>query len=248
LKRLGCLLLLLVFASTADASGVALRWGGCEGTANRNFACDRSSGSELLVGSFNPPAGIAKLSGMEVVVHITSADGPVPSWWQMWALGSCRRSSLSAVFDVSDQMDCNDPWSGQATGGIGDWASDATGVYVKIVGAVPESALGPVSSGTTYAGFKLIINHQRSNGPGSCTGCETPMCIKIEGIRLTDPGRLLDANSHKWENKTWDLSDGIGGMGGASQIATWQGGTSNCAAGLAKPSTWTELKNRFKTK
>jgi hypothetical protein len=248
LKRFAGVLVLLALASPASASGVALRWGSCEGTANRNFACDRSTGSELLVGSFDPPSGIANLSGMEVILRITSADGSVPSWWQMYMPGSCRRSSVSAAFDMSDQMDCDDPWSGQAIGGIALWEADATGINVKMAAAVAPSAMGPVSSGRTYAGFKLIINHQRSSGAGACGGCDAPMCIKIEAIRLTDPGRLIDANSHKWESKYWDLTDGITGMGGSTQVATWQGGTSNCAAGLSKPSTWAELKARFKSK
>jgi hypothetical protein len=152
------------------------------------------------------------------------------------------------AFDMSDQMDCDDPWSGQAGGGFGAWEADGTGINVRMVAAVPPSAMGPVSSGRTYAGFKLLINHQKSTGAGSCGGCETPACIKIEAIKLTDPGRLIDANSHMWENKTWVLTDGINAMGGASQVATWQGGNSNCAAGLAKPSTWSELKSRFKSK
>ena len=248
MKRFAALLLLLVLASTARASGVSLRWGGCEGTANRNFACDKSTGQELLVGSFDPPSGIAHLSGMEVVLRITTADGSAPSWWMMSSAGSCRRSSVTMAFDMSDQMDCDDPWSGQAAGGIGAWEADGTGINVRMVGAVAQSFMSPVSSGRTYAGFKLLINHQKSTGAGSCAGCETPVCIRIEAIKLTDPGRLIDANSHMWENKTWVLTDGINAMGGASQVATWQGGNANCAAGLAKPSTWSELKSRFKSK
>ena len=248
MKRFAALLLLLALASTARASGVSLRWGGCQGTANRNFACDKSTGTELLVGSFDPPSGIAHLSGMEVVLRITTADGSVPSWWQMYGAGACRRSSVSMVFDMSDQMDCDDPWSGQASGGIGAWEADATGINARMVGAVAPSVMGPVSSGRTYAGFKLIINHQRSTGAGACGGCDTPVCIKVEAIRLTDPGRLIDANSHMWENKTWVITDGITGLGGAAQIATWQGGTPSCAAGLAKPTTWSELKARFRSK
>ena len=55
-KRVIVLLLLVLSACTpAHATGVALRWNSCEGSANRNFACDRSTGSELLVGSVQAP-------------------------------------------------------------------------------------------------------------------------------------------------------------------------------------------------
>jgi hypothetical protein len=125
---------------------------------------------------------------------------------------------------------------------------DGTGVNVWLVGAVTPAEAQRVSSGTKYAAFKIMINHQKSNGPGSCSGCETPMCIKLEAITLCNLGRVVDENSNKMESLTWEVTQGISGMGGASQIATWQGGTPNCAAGMAKPSTWSELKARFRSK
>jgi hypothetical protein len=246
LKRFAALLLLLALASTARASGVSLRWGGCEGTANRNFACDKSTGQELLVGSFAPPSGIGELRGIEVIISIAAADGRAPSWWQTFGAGGCRRGSIAATFDVSDQMECDDPWNGQAGGGNGTGGPDHADMW--LVAAVPPSAAHGVQSGRKYSAFKLIINHQKSNGPGACSGCETPVCIRLEAIRLVLPPRPDPQRPGGVVNVNVDLTDGISGMGGASQVATWQGGNSNCAAGLAKPSTWSELKSRFKSK
>jgi len=117
LKRFAALLALLLFASAAHAAGVSLRWGSCEGTANRAFACDRSTGQEILVGGFSPPGGVNQLVGIEVILSIAAADGNAPSWWQMFDAGSCRRGSMAASFDMSDQTDCDDAWNGQATVG-----------------------------------------------------------------------------------------------------------------------------------
>ena len=255
MKRFASLFLLLALASPAHASGVGLRWGSCEGTSNRAFACDKSTGAELLVGSFEPPGGINRLVGIEVILSISAASGNVPSWWQAFSSGGCRRSSIAASFDVSDQTECDDPWNGGATGGIGEAAEarvsrynieNRAGLDLYLTAAVPESQIQGVSSGRTYAAFKLIINHQKSNGGGACAGCDIPMCIRLEAIRLEQPGRLLPGGSRA-ENHV-DLTDGIGGMGGASQVATWQGGTPNCAAATSKVSTWSELKARFKGK
>ena len=255
MKRFATLLVLLVLASTANASGIALRWGSCAGTSNRNFACDKSTGSELLVGSFSPPGGVNQLSGIEVILSIAAADGSVPSWWQAFDPGTCRRSSMAATFDVSDQSECDDPWSGQATGGIGSAAAnrvadtniaDPTGLDLYLVAAVPEAQIQGVSSGRTYAAFKIIINHQKSNGAGACGGCDTPVCITIDAIRLSQPGPRRPDGTRPAIYSV--LTDGINGMGGVSQVATWQGGTPNCGAGVSKPSTWAELKNRFKSK
>ena len=251
------MLVLLALASPARAAGIALRWSTCDGPANRSFACDRSTGAEMLVGSFDPPGGISQLSGIEVIVSIAAADGSVPSWWQMFEAGNCRRGSMTSSFDMSDQSACDDPWNGGATGGMGAApqtlvskynVGDPAGVDLWITAAVAPSQAQGVSSGRTYAAFKLMINHQKSNGAGACSGCDTPMCITLDAIRLVQPGRHADADGNNKGTINTDLTDGIGGMGGASQVATWQGGNSNCAAGLAKPSTWSELKSRFKSK
>ena len=103
--------------------------------------------------------------------------------------------------------------------------------------AVPVSAIHPVSSGRNYAAFKLMVNHQRSTGSGACDGCNTPMCIQLDAIRLVQPRVHQDV----------ELTTGTPGMGGASNIVTWQGGTATCGAGAAKAATWSELKRRFHT-
>ncbi len=238
-------LTVLTAGSPVHATGIALRWGSCEGTANRNFACDASSGSEVLVGSFSPPSGIDELSGIQVYMRITSADGNVPSWWQMFNRGSCRQSSLSTSFDLRDETQCDDPWQGQAIGALARYKVDgSSGVDLWLVAAVPIAMIHDVSPGRSYAAFKLVINHQRSSGAGACAGCSTPMCIKFEAIRLVQPGRA-DASGRR-EEKYAEITQGTSGMGGASNFVTWQGGTPTCGAGAARPSSWGELKRRWK--
>jgi hypothetical protein len=238
-------LTLLAIASSAMATGIALRWGSCEGASNRNFACDGGSGSELLVGSFSPPPGIDQLSGIQVYLRISSADGNVPAWWQMMNRGSCRQTSLSARFDMSDETQCEDPWQGQAVGGLARYKLDGSnGVDLWLVAAVPISAIHEVSPGRSYAAFKLAVNHQRSTGAGACAGCATPMCIKFEAIRLVQPGRI-DASGKRQESYA-EITQGTPGMGGAANFVTWQGGTPACGAGAARPSSWGALKRRWK--
>lgn len=255
MKRFACVLLLLALAPSAHASGVALRWNSCEGVANRNFACDKSTGTELLVGSFDPPGGVNQLTGIEVILSIAAADGNAPSWWQAFDAGACRRGSFAASFDVSDQSECDDPWNGQAVGGMGSAGparvSDTnipnpTGIDLYLTAAVPPSQVQGVSSGRTYAAFKIIVNHQKSNGAGACGGCDTPVCITIDAVRLAEGAR--DNRDGTRTALYAVITDGISSMGAMSQVATWQGGTASCGAGLAKPSTWAELKSRFKTK
>lgn len=246
MKRVLALFALLLCAVTAHADGVALRWNSCEGSANRNFACDRSTGSEMLVGSFQAPAGINQLSGIQVYLRIVSANNTVPPWWTM-SRGGCRTTGMSISFDMSDQMECTDPWEGQAMGGLARYEADGSGAIDVLIGAaVPQSALRALDSGRTYAAFKLLVNHQRSSGGGACEGCTTPMCLRFEAIRLVEPGRLY-ADGHR-DELYHELNRGISGLGGSANIATWQGGASNCTLGGSKPATWRQLKDLYRSR
>jgi len=255
LRRLALAILLLATPLSAQAAGSGLRWNSCRGEANRMFACDRSTGAEVLVGSFVAP-GTVNLSGVEAYLRITTADGTTPSWWEMGKVG-CRTSSLSAQFDVSMETDCDDPWQGQALGGIGSYSTSAganwpgqsggtPGVYLRMAMAVPVAAVHPISGNTHYAAFRLLINHSRSSGPGACEGCSTPACISIEVLRLTTPTNTGDHNKES-RNADVDLTTGIAGAT-AGNVALWQGGTPNCGAGAAKSSTWADVKKRFNYK
>ena len=254
MRRLALALVLLATPLTAQAAGMALRWNSCKGEANRMFACDRSTGSEVLVGSFVAPTTI-NLSGIEVNLRISTADGNIPAWWQMRGVGGCRSSSLSTSFDVSTEAECDDPWQGQAAGGVGwydttppavwpDQTRGSRGVFVRMAMAIPRESIQPISGGRHYAAFKLLINHARSSGPGACDGCSTPACITIDLMRLTAPDPRNDPTQQSRPIDV-DLTEGITGMG-AGNIALWQGGTPTCGAGAAKSSTWADVKKRYK--
>lgn len=245
--------MLLALPITAQAAGIGLRWNSCRGEANRMFACDRNTGAEVLVGSFMAPASLP-LSGVEVYMRIVTADGATPSWWQMRGSGSCRNSSLSTSFDVSSETECDDPWMGQAAGGVAAYdtrspanyppGQSGSGVYLTMVMAVPAQAIQTIDGGRHYAAFKLTINHSRSSGAGACEGCSTPACLTIDLVRLTspDPHAVPNQESHPINV---DLTTAITGMS-AGNIAMWQGGTPTCGAGAAKSSTWAEVKRRYR--
>ena len=251
-------LALLVLPSLAGAAGMGLRWNSCRGESNRTFACDRSTGSEVLVGSFEAPSGM-QLSGIEVQMRIAAGEAGLPAWWMVWGPGRCRSSSLSVAFDVSTEAECDDPWLGQAAGGIAvfdtkaptlppgqEWQGSTPGGYLRMAIAVPPQAVQTISGGRQYAAFRLTINHARSNGPAACEGCSAPACIWIDHLVLTTPAEQDDEKTQQSRNRNVLLTQGMSGMGGASNFVMWQGGTPTCAAGAAKTSTWSDLKKRFK--
>lgn len=247
----------LALPSLAGATGMGLRWNSCRGESNRTFACDRSTGSEVLVGSFEAPSEIM-LSGVEISMRISAGDSGLPAWWMVHGAGRCRSSSLSLGFDVSTEAECDDPWQGQAGGGIGvfdtkaptlaepaTWQSSTPGGYLRMVVAIPQTMVQPISAGRQYAAFRLAINHARTTGgEGACQGCSTPACIWLDHLRLTVATEKNPDGTRP--NRDVILTQGLSGMGGASNFVTWQGGTPTCTAGAAKPSTWSDLKKRYK--
>ena len=234
LRRVALVFALLLAADGANAAGIGLRWNSCVGESNRNFACDRSTGSELLVVSFESPAAI-DLSGVEVYLRITTADPEPPSWWRMWGAAACRRNAFTTSVDVSPETECDDPWLGQAWGGAEPHSIDSKGVDLRMIAAVPVPAIQKISSGRTYAAFRLTISHTRSNGASACEGCNKPACIVVERMVLTTP-----------QKRDVELTTGLAGLGGGfGNIVTWQGGTPTCGAGAPKTATWGELKKRF---
>lgn len=249
MKRLVLTVAVLCFASClagpAHATGIALRWMSCEGVSNRNFACDKSTGSEMLVGSFEAPGGIGPLTGIQVYVRVASASGAVPAWWQFRQTGSCRQNALSYSFDMSDQLECEDTWQGQAMGGIARYQLDGSnGAEMWLVAAVPQDLATAVSSGRKYAAFKLLINHTRTTGGGSCEGCTTPMCIRFEAIRLVENGRVYPDGRR--DEKYTEITQGISGMGGSANVATWQGGAPSCVGATSRPASWKQLKDMYR--
>ena len=159
----------------------------------------------------------------------------------VWGAGRCRSTSLSLAFDVSTEAECDDPWQGQASGGIAvfdtkaplvpepGWQGSTPGGYLRMAIAVPELAVQTISGGRQYAAFRLMINHARSNGPAACEGCSVPACIWIDHLRLTTPAEQSD-KSQPSRNRDVVLTQGM----------------PTCAAGAAKPSTWSDLKKRYK--
>lgn len=251
MKRIAIVTFLALFAvaPSAHAAGLGLRWGTCEGTANRNFACDRSTGSEVLVASFSPPGGITELTGIEGYLRVTTADGKIPAWWQMFDRSSCRPTSITMQADVSDQLDCDDPWEGQGMGGIARYMQNGSnGVDVLVGIAIPQNAKHPLSAGRTYAAFKLVINHQRTSGAGACAGCETPACITFERMVIAQYAQP-DPETAETRPRNTEITLGLPGTGNTpGNLATWQGGATNCGAGLTKPSSWSQVKDRFRNR
>jgi hypothetical protein len=238
------------------AEGVNLAWNHClgEGTGVQNvaFACDNNTGSHVMIGSFVLGHDLAAVIGAEVVIDLAAASPSLPAWWMFRNVGSCRQSSMSANF-VEDATDvvCQDWAGGAAAGGLAsyctiagecvDHPTTANVARVKVGSAVaPQNAVDLVA-GIEYFDFNLLINNQHTVGTGSCAGCETPVCIVLNSIRVVPEG---DIGSR---TLTTPIAPG-------TNFVTWQGGGVPVVGGVAgcpavtaaHGSTWGAVKSLYR--
>jgi len=239
---------MLITASAAFAGGINLAWATCAqdgGLQNKAFACNLNTGSNVLSSSFVLDADLADVSGNETVFDFLTTSDPLPAWWDMRNVGTCRQNSLSVGFAFADNL-CMD-WSlGQGAGGIGAYTVDAGPQgwtidpsvttrhrRLKTASAVPNTALGQLVAAQEYYSTNVVVNNQKTVGTGACAGCTEPICIVLNTIKVTTP---VAAN---------DVSLGNGATPG-SNIATWQGTGPNCQLVPTKNATWGQVKSLYR--
>jgi hypothetical protein len=235
------LLLLLLVASPASATGINVYWNDCSSGATaslmRTFACNTNSGTNEMVASIDPPVGMTAVTGAIGIIDLCLSGVPLPPWWQFINAGSCRPTALgaTAVF-TSGPFSCADYWQGQANAvpgyqvGYSGWDSARILVSVNL----PPQLAAPMPQGTEYYMFKVTIRNTDTVGPSACGGCNYPACIVLNEIRLTQPA---------------------GTPGGSPAISNplnnnylqWQAFVANCPFIVpVKNRTWGQIKSLYR--
>ncbi len=192
---------LSAFLAHAQGAGVALRWDACfgEGTGvlNKSFACDTNAGSERLIGSFISAIDIPDVTGNEVILDLFTSTSypwnlptgsvPMPAWWEFKKAGTCRLSSVSTnvIADPTNSV-CQDWSQGLAASGFFYKAlARGTGTArIGLITAIPLANAAQVSAGVEYYSFTLVILHDNTVGTGSCGGCNVPMGIWFNSVKV----------------------------------------------------------------
>jgi hypothetical protein len=243
-----CGLLLAMSASIATAAGLGIRWTECigdGGTANRNFACNVNTGSNVLVGTFElGAAGLAQTSGEEIIVDLASASATLPTWWAFKNVGTCRTGSLAiGAAPTANAANCADWGGGLAGAGLGAYIIGARGpntARIVAASAVPPSGLQDLSGGQEYFAFTLAINNLKTVNAG-CTGCQTAVCIVFNSLNMTTP--ILANNVFLTGPSNGTDADFCTWQGGAGVIV---GGTPGCGAATpTKNTTWGAVKAMY---
>lgn len=240
---------MLFAASSAFAGGVNLQWSRCFGeglgTANRTFACASNGGVNQLVTSFVLDTAVPTVSGNELVLDFISSTNPLPAWWEMKDLGTCRQNAVN--FSTSaNPLDgtCVDWAQGQSAGGIGSYDNSLGSIdpsftaqhrRMKVALAVQLTALQDLAAGTEYFSCNININNAKTVGPVNCAGCTDQVCIVLNSIRVTTntPGGAAD------------VTLGTPTVAGSNEV-TWQGAGANCAAVPVRNATWGQVKALYR--
>ncbi len=237
------LLLAAVCCATEAHAGAHLRWDACYrdpgSTVNKNFACDTNTGSETIVGSMFIPDAITQITGFEFVLDYGTGVPIFPSWWQFKNAGTCRQNSLAfSLVRPPGAVYCVE-YPALGAGGIGSLfninnTTDGYRTRVKmVVGAAENISAGGPGSPEVF-GFVLTVNHTKTVGTGSCSGCTIPICLAFESFRVTRPvgNSSYTYGSDRSLDPDW--------------IITWQG-SDGCAAGVpARNETWGAVKQLYR--
>jgi len=230
-------------ATAANAAGINFAWDQClpeGGTTNRTFACNVTTGTNTMVGSFSPSADQPNFVGIEAVVDLQTEGSALPDWWQFFNSGACRQTSLSTSFDFtsSPATQCVDPWQGLGAGGVAAYQTNATSppnpypdparARVKLAAALADPS--PLSANTEYYGFQLRMNNLKSTGTGSCAGCTTPATLVLNEIKSAE-------NTGSFERIFTPITN---------ICITWNSSTVPCATLPAQNKSWGKIKSMYR--
>ena len=198
--------------------GVNIRWDNCYddgGALNKAFACDTEIGVERLVLSFALDAAKSDVSGLEIVVDLTTTGQVLPAWWQFRNAGTCRQTSLGINPTLPPgTVHCLDWGNGQAVSAIGSYTLGFAGpgtARLTALAGVPAEALATFAAGTEYFITQFTINHFKTVGTGACAGCAEPVCIVFNSLNIVTPDPAKNQNLL------------LGANGTNSQFVHWQG-------------------------
>lgn len=188
--------------------GVDLAWDSCapSGPLNEGFACNSDQGTSQFVISFVAPLIVEQVNSISALVaidQVPSSVQPTPAWWQLQA-GGCRAGSLSMSTGAGpDDAGCaqlNAPGGTTLTYGTPFQLPGRAGLGVGETFASPENLV----EGQAYFAFRIVVDHSKTAGADSCSGCSAPMSITLQRVVLdaTTTSSILTSPVHQ-STITW---------------------------------------------
>ncbi len=233
--------LLAMTSTLAFAEGVDLAWNACINQAGasdlKTSTCLVNTGGQAMYVSFNPPAGIQKLEGIEVFVDYQVAGGALTCWWD-YSLGQTRNAALvtqhptPADANGAPLIACGNHYflENASSGGGGMVVTGADRGQLKGIGAISAGSGLPVAADAQQFGMGFRFTN---TGTTTCLGCLQAACFVVNTVNLTSlnlPNVVLTSPNVR-------------------NYVTWQGnaaGTNCPGATPARNSTWGSLKALYR--
>jgi hypothetical protein len=173
------------------SAGINLSWNDCGafGSVSTPLLCTTNTGRITMMLSATPTGPIPQACGEESVIDLQTSGAVLSPWWDMRAGGGCRPTSCFASFDFTSFSNCNDPWLGQALGGL-DYADALSSLSfgpnrarIRTVSAVPTASAFALAAGTEYYVASVSFNMLKTVG-GTCPGCTDDATLSLSQIRI----------------------------------------------------------------
>jgi len=161
--------------------------------ADKSFACDTNTGSDVLYASvlFQDRVTRANVQFVNALVDVTTTTSPIPPWWQVRS-GSCRSNAVLVEYGPFPEAGSCAPWFASA------WPDGPLGVFaiqenlegpettrLNIAAGVPIGYEATLAAGQELLLFRIVVSHARSAGTGACQGCLVPTCIGFGHLELS---------------------------------------------------------------
>ena len=205
---------LLLATVPAKADWAALSWDACGAhILAKSFACDSNAGEERLVVSALRDSVVGYTSGLVCSLDVVVAAAQIPPWWQM-STAECRAGMLRTSF-FPGQLDasCSTAFAdGCMAGGI--YRIDSRGARLNLLVTAGDPCQG-ISMTPNLETFVLALDlqHDKSLGVGSCTGCDLAACALLRDLTFVDDAGRSIFHMPLPPEKT---------------LLAWQGTTANC--------------------
>lgn len=204
--------LLALTPMTGSSAGIELAWNACFGHAGAAEVmisnCDTNAGSQAMYVSFRPPAGIARLEGIEVFIDYVvpsspwscpqtdiGSGPPLPCWWN-FANGQLRQDQLVTLHvsptDANGHplVRCDNHYflDQGAAGGGGMLVTGINRGRLLGLAAIPAGTGLPVEAEAQQYGIGFRILNRNTVPAESCSGCTSSACFVVNTVNLTSSG------------------------------------------------------------
>jgi len=122
-----------------------------------------------------------------------------------------------------------------------DHPPGANAARIKLVDAVTQQNARDLTAGTEYFAFHLALDNVGTVGPGTCGGCDVPVCIVLNSIDVVGKGNI---GSRKLTTASVPGSNFIAWQGGGAPVVN---GIAGCPAATAvRRSAWGSVKALYR--